>query len=70
MHFQHQIRRTPSRGHAYPWGEEGGGGGGRTVLEELEVAGLAALGVVAGRVQALRGVLQAGDREDDLVRVG
>jgi hypothetical protein len=45
------------------------GGGRRTVLEELKVARLAALGVVAGRVQALGGVLEAGDREDDLVKV-
>ena len=48
---------------------EGGRRRGCTVLEELEVARLATLGVVTGRVQALRGVLQAGDREDDLVRV-
>ena len=35
-------------------------------LEELQVARRAALGVVAGGVEALGRVLEAGDREDDL----
>ena len=41
-------------------------GAARTVLEELDVARLATLGVVARRVEALARVLEAGDRPDDL----
>ena len=40
VHLRHQIRRMPSRGHAYPWeGRGGGGGGGSQFLRNLRLPG-------------------------------